>query len=162
MASARSGSGVEPVVTAVRLVDLLGGSASVEFEPSRTANHEFSPASPAKRGLGSKARPRLFGDHILLKRRTTVSIPTPMLDAASYRVRLVDPDGRTATEIPLLSVDVAGALREVCLHSPDRSAYELWRGDRLILKAFRTEIDGQVDVRTDTQDGPHRGLSGSH
>ena len=162
MTSAGSGSSFEPVVTAGCLVDLLGDSASVEGRPSRTANDEFSPVMPAQRGPGSNARTRPVGDHTLSKRRTAASVPTPTLDAACYRVRLEDLDGRTGSEIPLLSVDVAGALREVCLHSSDRSAYELWRGEQLILKAFRTEMDRQMIVPPDTQDGPHRGLSGSH
>ena len=162
MTSARSGPGLEPVMAAGRLVDLPGGSALHVCEPSSTADHEFNPVVPARRRIGFNARPRPLGDLIVSERRTAAPIATPTLDAPSYRVRLVDSDGRTGSEIPLLSVDVAGALREVCLHSPERSAFELWRGERLILKAFRTKMDGEMIVRPDTQDGPHRGLSGSH
>ena len=133
MTSARSGSGLEPVVTAGQLLDLPDGSALHDCEPSSTADHEFNPVVPAKRRIGFNTRPKPLGDLIVSKRRTAAAIATPTLDAASYRVRLVDLDGRTGSEIPLLSVDVAGALREVCFHSADRSAFELWRGERLIL-----------------------------
>lgn len=162
MTSARSGPGLDPVMTAGRLVDLPGKSTLPGGEPSPTADHEFRPVVPVKRRVGSNPLAKPPGDLIVSKRRTTASIPAPTPGVASYRVRLVDPDGRTGSEIPLLSVDVAGALREVCFHSPDRSAFELWRGERLILKAFRMEMDRQISVRPDTQDGPHRGLSGSH
>ena len=162
MTSARFGSGLEPVVTAGRVLDLPGGSALHECATSSTADHDFNPVVPGRRRIGFNARPRPLGDTIVSKPRTAARIAISTLDAASYRVRLIDPDGRIGSEIPLLSVDVAGALREVCFHSPDRSAFELWRGERLILKAFRMERDRQISVRPDTQDGPHRGLSGSH
>ncbi|MEQ7154233.1 hypothetical protein [Brevundimonas aurifodinae] len=51
-------------------------------------------------------------------------------------MRLVDSDGRAGGEIALLSIDVAGALREVCLHSPDRSGFELWQEGRMILRFY--------------------------
>lgn len=163
MISGHSGSGLKSATTPPRLVDLPGGRVLLDSgtEPAREPQINSGSRRAPVSGLRASAL-NLRGERIERNREGDDLALAASFDQARYRIRLFGPDDQAGSEIPLRSIDVAGALREVHLHSPDSSGFELWRGDRLILKFFRRPFTSQqVLGDPDTIDGPHRGLSGS-
>ena len=132
MTSTNPGPGLEHGRGAALLTDFPG-----EVVPIKGGSPLLRGRDPASvvRPLGKIGR-RAAAPILLRVRKGSTRRVAVSDAAANYRVRLADLDGQVGAEIPLVSDTVAGALREVSFHSIDRGGFELWRGQRLILKAF--------------------------
>lgn len=132
MTSTSLGSGLEPGMEAALLTDFPSGAVPIKGGSPLLRGRDLASVVRPPEKIGTRA-----AAPILLRVRKGSTRRVALSDAAAnYGVRLADLDGQVGAEIPLLSDTVAGALREVSFHSIDRGGFELWRGQRLILKAF--------------------------
>lgn len=163
MVSGHLGSGFKSATGRSRPVDLPSGRASVGSGTDPARDPQIHSGSRPARSPGLRASPlNLRGDSIERNWQSDDLVLAASLHQPRYLIRLLGLDDLAGSKIPLRSSNVAGALREVHLHSLDSSGFELWGGNRLILKFFRRPISvEQALCDPDTTDGPHRGLSGS-
>ena len=129
MISGHSGSGLKSATAPPLLVDLPNARVSLDsgVEPAREPRIN-SGSRPAPVPGPRASAPKFHGKRIERHTESDDLVLAASFDQARYRIRLLGPDDQAGSEIPLRSIDVAGALREVHLHSPDSSGFELWRG----------------------------------
>lgn len=132
MTSRSLGFGAELGTGAARPIDFPAESTTFKGDATSPQGRDPACLVRLKKRIGRKEAPA-----IALRDQGSVTRVAVPNGAATYRVRLADPDGRFGIDIPLLSDTIAGALREVRFHSIDPVGFELWRGRRLVLKAFR-------------------------
>ena len=123
MTPARPETAVEPMATS-SLLEIAVTAPAVRLRPVVRSEDL----------VGQSSADSLGNQEIGLRRMGKGLIPRRALDAGCFGVRLVDFEGRAGDQIALLSVDVAGALREIRSHSPEVCGFELWREGRLILR----------------------------